>query len=490
MDREDSSSYRSIFKATSLFGGVQIYNIFIGIIKSKFIAVLIGPTGMGITGLYTSATSLVQGFTAMGLSSSAVKNIAEAYGSGDNERLSIVATVFKRLVWATGILGMVATIIISPFLSKYSFGNYDYTIPFIFLSVTLLLQQISAGQSVLLQGTRKLKHLAKSGVLGSTIGLFVSVPIYYTFGISGIVPTLILNGITTLILTWWFARKIKLEKKEITPKETLIKGKEMMKMGIVMSLNSVLVLGVSYIVRAYISNEGGLEEVGLFSAGFTIVNTYVGLIFAAMTTDYYPRLSAVNKNNDKCKEIINQQAEIAILILAPLLIIFLVFMPLIVILLYSNEFSGTNGYMRWAIMGMLFKTAAWAIAYLFIAKGEAKLFIINEIIANIYTLMLNIGGYKLFGLDGLGMAFAISNIIYMTQVFIIAKKKYNFSFSRSFGKIYFSQLVLLALCFFVVFFLKTMNLYLFGTILVILSAYLSYKGLVKRIGLTNLLSKK
>lgn len=102
-DKNDKTAYRSIFKATSLFGGVQVFNILIQIVKQKFIAILLGPTGMGISGLYTSATQLIQGLTSMGLSSSAVKNVAEANGSGDFQRISRVVTVLRKLAWVTGI---------------------------------------------------------------------------------------------------------------------------------------------------------------------------------------------------------------------------------------------------------------------------------------------------------------------------------------------------------------------------------------------------
>ena len=67
-----------------------------------------------------------------------------------------------------------------------------------------------------------------------------------------------------------------------------------------------------------------VADVGLYSAGFTMIGTYVGMIFTAMGTDYYPRLSAVAKSNELSRQAINQQAEIAILIIAPLLIACLV----------------------------------------------------------------------------------------------------------------------------------------------------------------------
>ena len=139
MADNNQSSYRSIFKATSLFGGVQVYQILIQIIKSKFIAVLLGPAGVGIMGLYQSGLQLVQQLSSMGLAQSAVRDVSEANGSNDIKKIARIVTVVRKLVWFTGLLGLIIVICCSPLLSKMSFGNYDYTIPFIILSITLLL---------------------------------------------------------------------------------------------------------------------------------------------------------------------------------------------------------------------------------------------------------------------------------------------------------------------------------------------------------------
>ena len=98
----NQSSYRQIFKATSLFGGVQVFNILLSIIRSKIIAVLLGPVGMGVAGLLTSTTALVGGITNFGLGTSAVRDVAAANESGHSNRISKVVTVFRRLVWITG----------------------------------------------------------------------------------------------------------------------------------------------------------------------------------------------------------------------------------------------------------------------------------------------------------------------------------------------------------------------------------------------------
>ena len=42
------------------------------------------------------------------------------------------------------------------------------------------------------------------------------------------------------------------------------------------------------------------------------------MIFNAMATDYFPRLSAINKDNNAIQKVVNEQAEIAILLITPI----------------------------------------------------------------------------------------------------------------------------------------------------------------------------
>ena len=303
----NNSSYRSIFKATSLFGGVEIYQILVLIAKSKIIAVFLGPLGVGILGLYQSAQLLIKQVTSLGLSQSAVRDVAEIYGKGNQNQINRIVAIIKKLVWYTGIIGLMVALLLSPLLSRFTFGNYDYTIPFAFLSITLLLDQLSAGQLVILQGFRRLKDMAKASAYGATLGLLVSIPFYYYWGINGIVPTLILHSLATLFVTTIYARKVKIDRQTVTQKEMLYEGQSMLKLGIAMTISGVMTALVSYVVRWYIRVEGGLEEVGLYQAGFAIINVYVGMIFTAIGKDYYPRLSAVNQDDDKCREIVCKQ---------------------------------------------------------------------------------------------------------------------------------------------------------------------------------------
>ena len=490
MSESTQSSYRSIFKATSLFGGVQIYQILIQIIKSKFIAVLLGPAGVGIMGLFQSGIQLVQQFSSMGLANSAVRDVSEANGSNDIQRIATTVTVVRKLVWITGLLGLIIAACFAPVLSKFSFGNNDYTIPFIILSVTLLLDQLSAGQKVVLQGMRRLKDLAKCTAFGATFGLITSVPLYYWLGIDGIIPTLILNSACTLMLSWIYSRKIKVEKVQVTHRQTLEYGKQMLVMGISMSLSSIFSSIVAYAIRGYIQGRDGVEQVGLFQAGFAIMTTYVGMVMNAIATDYYPRLAAINQDNVKCREAVSQQGEIGTMILAPMLTCCLVFMPLVLKILYSESFLAANEYITWACLGMMLRLVAWVISFIYVAKAESKLFVKLELSANLMYLILSLIGYRLLGLTGLGIAFVLQYLVYFIQVYIIAKKRYDFKFTKNFIKCYNAQFFLVALCFVVVLVFDGWIKYVIGCTIIAISGWLGLKGLNQRMNLLVLVKNK
>lgn len=491
---KDKGQYKTVFKATALFGGVQVWQILIGIIRSKLVALILGPIGMGITGLYTSSTDLIKSFTSFGLSSSAVKYIAEANGEGDNQKMSRVVSIFSKLMWITGLLGMMIVIVCSPWLSKSAFGDYSYTIPFILLSVTLLLQQLAAGKLSILQGTRRLKPLAQASIIGSVIGLFTSIPLYYILGNKGIVPALIIGGLTSYVLNWYFARKVQITPVKVTVRESIVEGRAMIGMGIAMTLSGILATAVAYIIRVYISNKGGISEVGLYTAGMTIITTYVGMIFTAMGTDYFPRLSAVCKDNMKSGDLVNQQAEIALLILGPILVLFILLAPLAIIILYSEDFLPAVKYMQWASVGMLFRAISWAIAFLFLAKGDMKVFIVIEVVANVIKLITAIIGYSLWGLDGLGVAFFFSYILYFVLVWRVCAKKYSFSIAVPLFRIMLVHVVLTGTVLAFMFLSNIYMKYSIASILAMISLCFSYRELDKRIEIrafiTNILHRK
>ena len=488
--KEDNKDFKEGLKTTSLFGGVQIFKIFISIISSKFVALLLGPTGMGISGLLGSTVGLIGAATNLGLSTSAVRDVSQSYAAGDKYRFSRTVSIFRRLVWGTGLLGLLVCLILSPLWSNLTFGNYDYTWSFALLSITLLLSQISSGQGVVLQGSRNFKMMAKSGIIGSVIGLFTSIPLYYFWGYEGIVPAMLLSSITGLMLTTFYARKVKTDKVDLSTKEVLREGKTMINLGFLISIQAFLNILCAYLVRIYIGRTGSIEDVGLYNSGFSVINTYVGMVFAAMGTEYYPRLSSYCNDEKKFVNAINQQMELSFLLLAPLIAAFLVLGELAIIVLYSTKFLGVTLMIAFGVLGIFLKAPGWCLGFAFLAKGESKTFFINELCFEIYALLFNIIFYHLWGLNGLGLSFIFNYIIYFIQCTIVCHKRYNYSIDITVLRFFSPQFIISLLILFIVIFLPHTYKYTLGIPLFMLSLYLSYRELQKRFDITAYIHSK
>jgi O-antigen/teichoic acid export membrane protein len=337
---------------------------------------------------------------------------------------------------------------------------------------------------------RRLQYLAKANVAGSAFSLMISVPIYYMLGLKGIVPAIIISAFITLLSSWFFGSKINIEKIKFDKAALFMEGGDMVKMGFFLSLNSFVSMGTSYVVRIFLSHYGGVEQVGLYNAGFALINTNIGMVFSAMATDYFPRLSGVAHDPRLAKSTINQQAEIALLILAPVLTVFIIFVNWFVILFYSSRFAPIENMIHWAAMGIFFQATSWCIAYLLVAKGDTRLFFFNEVSANTYILGLNILGYMWKGLEGLGIAFFTGYLLYTIQVSILAFKKYGFSYDKEFFRIFGIQFLIAILCFISSRILGSPKQFIPGSIFIILSCYYSIRELNKRLSFVSLIMNK
>lgn len=486
----ERSSYRQIFKATSLFGGVQVFQILIGIVRVKVVAVLLGTAGVGIMGLLNTPLQLIMSITGLGIAFSAVRDVSEAHGTGDKKRIARVIKTLRRWSWFTGFFGAIIVFSFAPLLSHWTFGNNEYTWAYIWLSVILLLQAISKGQSAILQGTRRLKDMAKAAVIGSMLGLLTSMPLYYFYGIKGIVPAMIISAVTSLLLSWYFSHKIVIERIELTYKEIYSSGLGMAKLGIFMTLAGFLASLSLYILNAFISNRAGVEQVGLYDSGWAVVGQYTGIIFAAMATDYFPRLSAIQDNNEKLKELVNQQVDAALLIMTPLLALLIITMPLVVRILYTPAFLPVVMFANLTVLGMQFKAISWALGYVYLAKGNGRLFLTIEIVSGIVALLLNILFYYLFGLNGLGISFILSYLLGMIASYFILKWKYNFGFPDKFYLRLFTTYSFVAISFSTIYITDPVYRYLCGFFIFILAALFSWTKLNELMDLKSYIISK
>lgn len=486
----EQESKKQILKSTGILGSVQVLIILVGMIRIKALAVLLGPVGVGIAGIYQTTLSIISSATNLGLNFSGVREIAVANSSGDTSRVSKTRLVLTRWSWLTGVFGMLITLILCKPLSRWSFGTESYTWGIAALSLAVMLSAVTGGMNAWLQGMRRIGDMAKANLLGSLIGLIGAVAIYFAWGINGIVPALLFTICTNLVVAWWFVRKIDSPKTIIGVAATYREGLFMARLGFFMVVTTVLNNGFMYLVRTYVSQQGGLQAAGHFVAAWTISSTYIAAIFGAMGADYYPRLSGMQHDHEGMKKLVNDQAEVALLITVPLLIGMVSFIEPIVTLFYSTDFEATASILKWQLCGDFIKILGYPLGFVLLAKAKGKLVIATELLWNFVYLGLVFFGWKIWGIQSTGIAFLLAYLVNVSIVFLIVKKTIGFAWSKNILRYFLIFLPLLAFAFLNTYFVtERWQQHVLGTALSLGAALFSFRHLKSIVDFTTLVQK-
>lgn len=454
---EEKQSYKNIFKSTFLFGFVQVFGVIIKVGLNKAAALLLGVEGIGLIGIFQSISEMLKTFFGLGVSQSAVRDISKANEDGNEEEFSQVITVTHKVIFITSLLGAFFTIVFSVYLSIWSFGNDSYTSLFLLLGLVVFFSILADGQLGILKGMRRLRELAKATVFGSLAGFVSGVPFYYFFKNDGIVPTLLAVAISLVVFSTYYVRKIKYKKVKLSLKQTLSKSSNMIKMGVALMFVTFVGMVSDYVMKIYIGNTSELATVGIYQAGLTIISGYFGIVITAMSTDYYPRISAVYDNNDRLSDELNRQAKVGLILITPLIVAFMFLMPFFLQILYSKDFIRATEYMQYAIFWTLIIIVSNPIDMILIAKQNTKAFIIATIIYRVLGMSISMLGFYFYGLEGLGIAMLIMGIIHIVLMQGIMYKLYHIFIDSKTVKMLVTSIVLVILSFI---FTKIDNMYL------------------------------
>ena len=410
-------------------GGASIVNIALQIVRGKCVAMILGPAGVGLIGTFTSITALISAVAGMGINSSGVRQIAEATGSGDQERIARTAIALRRVSLVLGLLGAAVMVAMSPWLSQWTFGDRSHVLALMLLSLTVLFGAISGGQTALIQGTRRIGDLMKLTMLGAAAGTVASIPLVWLWGERGIAPFMIVVAACAIVTSWWYARKVPLAPVTCDVRQTVRECKPLLAFGFSLMVSGLLTLGGAYLIRVIVIRTLGMEATGQYQAAISLSAIYVGFVLNAMGTDFYPRLTAVSADHAAMTTMVSEQSEISLLLAVPGILATLAFAPLVIALFYSRDFTPAVEVLRWQILGIALRVVSWPIGFAILAKGAGRTFIATEAAANI----VQIGGIWLFvsafGLKGTGIAFFAMYFFYWAMVYLVVHRMIGFRYS-------------------------------------------------------------
>ena len=426
-----SPSYGQILKSSALIGGSSVVNIAVSVVRAKAMALLLGPAGVGLVGLFSSILDLTHSIAGMGINRSGVRQIAEAVGSGETQRIARTAAVLRRTSLILGILGAILLAIFCRPVAIWTFGSDEFALPVALLSFALLFSSVSDGQAALIQGMRRIADLARIGVLAALFGSATTLALVYFFRERGVVPSLVMVSVITLIISWWYRRKIHIPAGSLTVPQIREEAGALLKLGTAFMASAVLTTGAAYAVRIIVRDHVGLGAAGLYQSAWALGGLYVGFILSAMGSDFYPRLTAVVNDKQECNRLVNEQAHISLLLAGPGVIGTLTFAPLVIAIFYNSTFGGAVEPLRWICLGMTLRVVAWPMGFIILAKGARSIFFWTEVAATVVHVGFAYILVQRFGLAGATMAFFALYVWHGLLIYVIVHRLTGFSWSRA-----------------------------------------------------------
>ena len=319
------------------------------------------------------------------------------------------------------------------------------------------------------------------GILGSFFGLLISIPLVYFLREKGVVPALVGVAAMSIVTSWWYSRKVKIQPPAMTASQMKEEAAALLKLGFAFMASGILMMGAAYAVRIMVIRMVGLEAAGFYQAAWTLGGLYVGFILQAMGADFYPRLTAVANDDVSCNRMVNEQAQVSLLLAGPGVIATLTFAPFVITLFYSTEFGAAVEVLRWICLGTTLQVITWPMGFIIVAKGRQKLFFGAELAWTVVNLGFSWMCVRSFGLNGAGIAFFGSYIFHWLLIYPIVRRLSGFRWSTANRKTRLIYLSIIAAVFCGSYVLPPLLAAGVGTLAVILSSVYSIRVLLNLI---------
>jgi len=408
-------------KTTTLWSALStIIRMLAGIISVKFVAYIVGPSGVALIGQLQSFISITNSGANMGMGQGTIKYLSENRKDKIKHQKilssSFFVTVFCSIIISTVILVFYNTI------GNYLFKTNDFDFIIIILALSLSFYAVQQILTQALNGYQEIKKLIAAKIVTSIIGLIFTLLLVYIAGVEGALLALVITQIIGFIVLIYFSLKSSWFKKEMFfsgyDKETL---KRLFKYSL-MTFVSVILLNVRQIyLRDYVIENLSANAAGHWQAIWKISEIYLTVITFSLSIYYLPKLSSVNDKQTLKKEIFKGY-KLLLPVVFVLSILMYLFRDLIILILFSKEFNPVRDLFLYQLIGDVLKIASWLLSFMMIAKAMTKEFLITEVVSISLFLILSLCFFNNYGVLGLTYAYAINYAIYLIMMIVLFRK--------------------------------------------------------------------
>lgn len=399
---------RELLKAFLKTGGGSFSGLLLGVITMKTIAVVLGPSGVGLYSILRQTREFSGALGTAGGQTAMTQGIASRKGE---LRDAYIATIFW--IFATGVLGTTLLLVVfAPWIAPLVFGGEAGRAALVrWLALPVAANIILLYLSGVLNGFRAIGWLALLQVFSALVTVILAYPVSKL--VEGGYPEAFAvmmaasQGIGAGVGLW-----VALKERWLTPLAHGLRfhwdsARHFFSIAGTATVTGLATTGVVLGIRSLMVSQGGLAEAGIFDVAWTLSMVYVMLVLGSFGTYYLPTLSQTEIPSQR-RLLIEQVMRFATLLMVPLVVGVITLKPLIIQTLYSQQFMPALEIIRWMLIGDYLKVAAWVFGMPILAYADMKVFFWTQLFWSGGFMALSVSALLGFGMSqGIGVGFLV-----------------------------------------------------------------------------------
>jgi O-antigen/teichoic acid export membrane protein len=425
-------SYRRILHSSSVIGMASILNILFGILRMKAVAVMFGPGGVGLVGLFQNVMQTGAAIASLGTGTTAIRQISAVAALHDPQTLTAARQALRWGSITVALIGGSAFWVFGKPITTRLLGVQTLDADVVWLAAGIAVAILSGAQVAILTGLQRVRDVARVQVVSGLVGSAIGIVLLWMFGRQALAAIVVVGPLCSVLAGLWYVRLLP---GAFAPGAPIAMVQQqwwqMVRPGIAYMLAGLVNLLALLTVRTLVQQDLGIAALGQFQAAWTISMTYLSFVLAAMATDYYARVSAQIGNDAVVCDLINEQTEVALLLCGPVLLGMIAFAPWVIRLMYGPEFTDATNILRWQLLGDVFRVMSWPLAYLMLALGAGRALILSEALGMAVFITATAVLLPVLHYTATGPAFVLLYGTYLPAIWWVARKRIDFRWRRA-----------------------------------------------------------
>jgi O-antigen/teichoic acid export membrane protein len=424
---------KQLVKASAMLGTAQVLALFFKLINTKFLAIFLGPYGVGVFNQIVFFYVWVMLIASLGTKQGIIKYISEYNADKRYEEIKETVITLRVILLGFSLIVALVLYLCAQQISSLLFGSTEYTNLVALISFAMPQAILMDFYSSLVYGFRPIKQISLFMISEAGVGVLILVPLVYFWGLKGAVFDIMILALCQLVIIWWIYRK------HCPVRETI----RDIKLFALRSVYKVINYGLVYLViqivqylvltilfRRLIITQLGIEANGIYSPAYGLSLQSFFLIYFTIYIYSFTKISEA-KQLDEITSEVNKLLRIALLVMTPVLFVLISYRKWLILLLYTEKFLEVTQIMPVQFLGDFFRVISLAIALPIFARANLKAMLAFDI--SIHFIFYGIACISVpkYGLPGAAFSYLALYVLYFIVVLPYMRNYINFRFEKA-----------------------------------------------------------